>query len=241
MVDICIYYHFKKDERTEADRSVCLIWFFFFFWVVFVFIPCSFHASKPMWKLYLVWAILSSVTLLYIISNRCNVMSTIKTHKNGTCWHGFIWFSPFLFLNLPFAAQHIQVEMKTLHWVTDRRSFAVSRSAGVKCGKRHAGHCFWILTGSEDWAHFYSFVSLTNLFLAWPLTVIRYHSQLVRSRTAKTVPNYKYSLILLRCWYSVSVDVVWINESQKSCDAWQEGWQILTQSRHIVHGFLWLW
>jgi len=33
-----------------------------------------------MWKLYLVWAILSSVTLLYIISKRCNVMSTIKTH-----------------------------------------------------------------------------------------------------------------------------------------------------------------
>ena len=31
--------------------------------------------------LFLVWAILSSVTLLYIISKRCNVMSTIKTHK----------------------------------------------------------------------------------------------------------------------------------------------------------------
>lgn len=68
----------KKDKRTEADSSVCLIWLF---WVVFVFILCSFHASKPMWKLYLVWAILSSVTLLYIISKRCNVMSTIKTHK----------------------------------------------------------------------------------------------------------------------------------------------------------------
>lgn len=25
LVDICIYYHFKKDKRTEADRSVCLI------------------------------------------------------------------------------------------------------------------------------------------------------------------------------------------------------------------------
>lgn len=79
----------KKDKRTEADRSVCLIWFF---WVVFVFILCSFHASKPMWKLYLVWAILSSVTLLYIISKRCNVMSTIKTHKMapvGTVSSGF--------------------------------------------------------------------------------------------------------------------------------------------------------
>lgn len=53
-----------------------------------------------MWKLYLVWAILSSVTLLYIISKRCNVMSTIKDTQNGTCWRCFIWFRSFV-LNLP--------------------------------------------------------------------------------------------------------------------------------------------
>ena len=68
----------KRIRGQRQTGAFVLIWFF---WVVFVFILCSFHASKPMWKLYLVWAILSSVTLLYIISKRCNVMSTIKTHK----------------------------------------------------------------------------------------------------------------------------------------------------------------
>lgn len=68
----------KRIRRRGQTGAFVLIWFF---WVVFVFLLCSFQASKPMWKLYLVWAILSSVTLLYIISKRCNVMSTIKTHK----------------------------------------------------------------------------------------------------------------------------------------------------------------
>lgn len=92
LVDICIYYHFKKDKRTEADRSIC---FNLIFLGCFCFILCRFQASKPMWKLYLVWAILSSVTLLYIISKRCNVMSTIKTHKMapvGSVSSGFACF-----------------------------------------------------------------------------------------------------------------------------------------------------
>lgn len=42
----------KKDERTAADRSVCFNFFFssglLFFSVCFVFILCSFQASKPM-------------------------------------------------------------------------------------------------------------------------------------------------------------------------------------------------
>ena len=80
LVDICIYYHFKTDKRTEVDRSVCFHLIFLGFFCC-CFITCCFQASKPMWKLYLVWAILSSVTLLYIISKRCNVMSTIKTQK----------------------------------------------------------------------------------------------------------------------------------------------------------------
>lgn len=52
--------------------------FFFYCVVSFCFFRFVFESSKPSWKLYLVWAILSSVTLLYIVSERCNIMSTIK-------------------------------------------------------------------------------------------------------------------------------------------------------------------
>lgn len=56
--------------------------------------------AKPMWKLYLVWAILSSVTLLYVISSRCNVMSTIKTHTH-TPVGCFVFVVAFHFWILP--------------------------------------------------------------------------------------------------------------------------------------------
>lgn len=72
-------YLLSLQNRIRGQKQTGVFVLIRFFRVVFIL--CSFQASKPMWKLYLVWAILSSVILLYIISKRCNVMSTIKTHK----------------------------------------------------------------------------------------------------------------------------------------------------------------
>lgn len=90
LVDIHIYYHFRKDERP-GDGQTCLF-YLILLGLVFVSRRVVFMPAKPMWKLYLVWAILSSVPLLYVFSNRCHVMSTINTHKHkhkrtrATCW-----------------------------------------------------------------------------------------------------------------------------------------------------------
>lgn len=123
----------RKDERTEADRSVCFIWFLSglcLFLRRVVFMP-----AKPMWKLYLVWAILSSVTLLYVISSRCNVMSTIKTHTHLLAV--LFLLSPFIFEIYHGYSTHPSRDEK------DSPSF--SPSASVKYRR-----CVRILTGSED-------------------------------------------------------------------------------------------
>lgn len=168
LVDICIYYHFKKDKRTEADRSIC---FNLIFLGCFCFIPCRFQASKPMWKLYLVWAILSSVTLLYIISKRCNVMSTIKTHKMapvGSVSSGFACFC-----RCDWTRPSIDEKASQIH------SFHIffspfTHTTGVKFTKSYIVHCLWILTGLKTEHILYSFVSLVHsLFLAGSLTAVR--------------------------------------------------------------------
>lgn len=171
LVDIHIYYHFKKDERTEADRSVCFIWFFSglcLFLCRVVFMP-----AKPMWKLYLVWAILSSVTLLYVISNRCNVMSTIKTHTHTShllaaalsvfC---FCCRLLFIFLDLP-----RRLNTSKSRW---RNPSSLSPPASVKCRTL----CLNIDSIRRFKRISLPFVSRVGIFSARPLTAVRHHSHL---------------------------------------------------------------
>lgn len=91
LVDICIYYHFKKDESPEAGRTVCFHLISLGFCFYFYFNKVVLKASKPMCKLYLVLAVLSSVTRFVHHFKRCNVTSTIKT-QNDTSWRWLVWF-----------------------------------------------------------------------------------------------------------------------------------------------------
>lgn len=154
----------KKDERTEADRSVCFIWFFsglFLFLYRVVFMP-----AKPMWKLYLVWAVLSSVTLLYVISNRCNVMSTIKTHTHTHKRHllatvfFFVFAAAFYYLNLP-----RRLNTSKWRWKSPGESRMASRLPSLPLPVWNAGRCFWILTRSEDLSAFLFFCVPRRLIL----------------------------------------------------------------------------
>lgn len=145
LVDIHIYYHFRKDERP-GDGQTCLF-YLILLGLVFVSRRVVFMPAKPMWKLYLVWAILSSVPLLYVFSNRCHVMSTINTHKHkhkrtrATCWLPPRQFFVFVVAIFFFTTQHEQVEMKK-----SKKTCLVSLPVPVW----KAGRCVWILTGSEE-------------------------------------------------------------------------------------------